>query len=297
MSISKLQDEIIKLNPLQASFIQASIEGLTQEENDTFCNYLNYCSKIGISLIFLAQSYDLIVKDTFKEQIYFKRNKKYRFSKYSEVADSVYNSKQYMQKYMYGLAISAFLWPNHRAMHRYFLDVLPTNITGKYLEIGPGHGFYFVQSMKRTNFSHYTGVDISPISVALTKSILKENATESYDNYEIIQSDFFSWSNENKFDFVVMAEVLEHVEQPQQFLNKIHNILTTGGEAFITTCINAPAIDHIYLYQCVDSLLSQIKESNFSITSQLVVPYDNLTLEQTMALSLPVNIALLIKKI
>ncbi|MFT5755360.1 MAG: 2-polyprenyl-3-methyl-5-hydroxy-6-metoxy-1,4-benzoquinol methylase [Alteromonadaceae bacterium] len=297
--LKKLQEEIIKLNPLQASFIKKNLNELTKAELNSFNTYISYCMEIGADIIFLAESYDLIVKDTFKEQVYFKRNKRYRFSKYDEVADSVYNSDEYMKKYMFGLAISAFLWPNHRVMHQYFLAILndtPSNKEAEYLEIGPGHGFYFMQSMKNTNFSHYTGVDISPTSVELTKSIISSAHFGSYSNYNIIESNFLSWTSEKKFDFIVMAEVLEHVEQPLLFLEKSHEILTNSGTAFITTCINAPAIDHIYLYDSVKHLSSQVSKAGFKIISELVVPYVELSLEETMKQMLPVNIAMYITK-
>ena len=290
--VKKLADEITKLNPMQAKFIQSSLNSLSADEIELFQHYLSYCLKSNIAMDFLAQAYHLIVKDTLTEQIYFKRHKKYRYSSYDEVASSVYMSEEYMSKYMYGLALSAFLWPNHRQLHHFFLQRLPKEKTGKYLEVGPGHGFYFMQSMRHCNFEHYQGVDISPTSVQLTNDILASNQFGNFTDYSIRQENFLTWKNDESYDLIVMAEVLEHVENPAEFLNKIKQLLAPNGSAFITTCINAPAIDHIYLYQTVEQLKDQIAQANFVINAELIVPYAELSLEQSLEQRLPVNIAL-----
>lgn len=290
--INSLIVEIVSLNPLQASFLKNSVDSLNDDDRRSFGTYIEYCLDGGYDLTFLAKSYDLIVKDTFREQVYFKRHKRYRYSSFSQVADSVYFSDEYMEKYMYGLAISAFLWPNHRAMHHFFLDELPRNISGCYLEIGPGHGFYFMQSMLRAAFSSYTGIDISPTSVAMTKDILESKRFGSFSGYNIIQSDFLAWEPSRRYEYIVMSEVLEHVENPCDFLLKIRDVLSPEGKVFITTCINAPAIDHIYLYENLGQLEDQVKNSGLRVSNELVVPYNSLSLDESMAQKLPVNVAM-----
>lgn len=288
----ELIQEISKVNPLQGTFVEDNIVKLSTEEKKLFASYLNYCEKNGVSISFLASSYDLIVRDTFKEQVYFQRYKHYRYSTYLEVAQSVYHSPEYMSKYMYGLALSAYLWPNHREIHNFFLSQLPKNNANDYLEVGPGHGFYFMQSMRDNHFKHYTGVDISATSVEMTKHILSSDHFGKFNNFDINQCDFLNWETNKKFDFIVVAEVLEHVEKPQLFLKKIKELLTPKGKAFITTCINAPAIDHIFLYKTTDELLAQITSEKLTVSEQLIVPYMNLSLEESMNQQLPVNIAM-----
>jgi len=290
--IQKLIEEIETLNQLQSSFLKESIKAAEAKDIETFSAYLGYCVNKGISISFLAASYDLIVKDTFKEQVYFQRHQRYRHSSYDDVANSVYQSEEYMTKYMYGLALSAFLWPNHRALHNFFLGEVMQNRTGSYLEVGPGHGFYFIQSMRCGGFSHYKGVDISPTSVTMTQDIIESKYFGDFQNYEIECSDFLASNIEDRYDFIVMSEVLEHVEKPLLFLKKIKVLLKERGAAFITTCINSPAIDHIFLYSSLDMLTEQIEQAGLKISNRLVVPYANLSLEESMRKLLPVNVAM-----
>lgn len=294
--LAQLLTEIGRINPLQTRFLEQSLSDLTEHEICTFFQYLNYCLAHGITIEYLAKSYDLIVKDTFREQVYFRRHGHYRYRTYDEVANSVYHHPEYMNQYMYGLALSTFLWPNHLAMYRFFIDTLPKQRAGRYLEVGPGHGFYFMQAMHHSQYDFFQGVDISATSVEMTNSILASKDFAKSPNYLITQSDFFKWDSQKKFDCLVMAEVLEHVEQPLAFLQQLHLLANNGAHVFITTCINAPAIDHIYLYPNIESLRLQINESGFSIRNELVIPYMGKTLEQTNYYKLPINIAMVLDK-
>jgi 2-polyprenyl-3-methyl-5-hydroxy-6-metoxy-1,4-benzoquinol methylase len=290
--ITDLVGTIVRLNPMQKPFLDNSIRLLQADEIEILDRYITFCLENGLDMALLAQSYNRIVKDTFKEQVYFQRHKRYRYASYQEVADAVYFNRDYMHQYMLGLALSAFLWPNHRELHHFFLAELDRASVGDYLEIGPGHGFYLMQSMRLARFRTFTAVDISPTSVAMTESILQSRQFGPFNHYRIYQSNFLEWSDARQYDFIVMAEVLEHVEQPDVFLGKIRHLLSENGRAFITTCINAPAIDHIYLYTSVEQLAQQITQAGLAMISQRIVPYGELTLAASMEKQLPVNIAM-----
>ena len=286
-----LYEAITCLNPIQANAIEKSYQHLTQEEKSRLEHYLEFSCQAGYSIKELASSYDLIVKDTFKEQMYFRRHGHYRHSSYQDVENAVYQNPKYMTSYMLGLAITGFLWRNHLELLRYYDQWLETNVHGNYLEVGPGHGMYFLQSIKSKKFDSCLGVDISPSSICLTKELLSYVLTEGEYNYELVLADFLNWEPQKKFDVVVMAEVLEHVEIPENFLRKIHQITNPGGMIYITTCINAPAIDHIYLYRDVDEVSKQVLASGFSIVDELVVPYEGTSMSQSINEKLPINIA------
>lgn len=292
-NIQNLINEILFINPLQASFLQDSLKQLTQEELDGLNTYINFCLSISIDIGYLAKCYDLIVKDTLKEQIFFKKHGKYRYSSYKEVAAKVYLNDDYMQMYMYGLAITSFLWPNHRSLKNFFFKVLPRTKKGKYLEIGPGHGFYFMTSLALTAFDLFEGIDISPKSVEMTKTILKSKLFGEHKNYKIYCKDFFDGDMPlHNYDAVVSGEVLEHLEDPVAFLKRIKQISRKDAFIYVTTCINAPAIDHIFLFKSVEHLVGLINTAGLEVKQKFVAPYFKLSLEETVKQELPLNIAL-----
>lgn len=290
--LGELTRAIVAANPMQRSFLDTSIQSMSDEEIQTLEAYLNYCTRAGQAIEYLGQCYSLIVKDTLREQFYFQKHKRYRYSTYAEVADSVYLNDEYMEMYMHGLAITSFLWPNHREMRRYFLQRMPRDVTGRYLEIGPGHGIYLLSAMQNTAYDFFEGIDISPKSIELTKNVLESGHFGKFSNFGLHCRDFLGESTPHQqYDAIVMGEVLEHVEDPAAFLSTIRALATKESFIYITTCINAPAIDHIYLFDSLNSLERIIESSGLLVTDKLVVPYENMSLEESVKQRMPVNVA------
>src|SRR4051812_49609411 len=92
--------EVGRLNPLHVDFMKKSTSELAPDESERLETYLNYCLDSGLTLEYIARSYDTIIRDTLREQVYFKRHGHYRHSSYAEVAGSVYHNPDYMDRYM-----------------------------------------------------------------------------------------------------------------------------------------------------------------------------------------------------
>ena len=290
-------EEIVRINPLQSSFVESSLHDATPEEREELANYIRYCENQSLDISYLAQCYDVIVKDTLREQVYFQRHGRYRYSTFAEVADSVYFDDDYMSKYMHGLAITAWLWPNHREMHRYFASTLPKEKKGTYLEVGPGHGVYMMTAMKQSRYERFEGIDLSPTSVAMTSALLESRDVPDGASYEIYCSDFLKDElKQTSYDAIVMGEVLEHVEEPLEFLQKIRDLASKDAYIFITTPINAPAIDHIYLFDSFAAIEDLVSQAQLSVRDYLEIPYPGETVEQSVEQRLPINVALVLGK-
>jgi 2-polyprenyl-3-methyl-5-hydroxy-6-metoxy-1,4-benzoquinol methylase len=153
-----------------------------------------------------------------------------------------------------------------------------------------------MSAMRTGRFEEYLGVDISDTSVGLTRSILRSRLFGDFKNYEIRQGDFLSLNLERstRFDFLVMSEVLEHLEQPERFLAKLREYAAPQAHIFITTCINAPAVDHIYLYTSQDHVRGQVRDVGLSIERELWLPYVGLSLDESLDRKLPVNLAMVL---
>jgi len=295
--VDTLLAEIVRINPLQSSFIESSLDGATQDDVRDLNDYIVFCERNSLGIPYLAECYDLIVKDTLREQLYFQRHKRYRYSTFAEVADSVYFDDDYMGKYMHGLAITAWLWPNHREMHRFFASRIPTTERGTYLEVGPGHGVYMLTAMNRSAYDRFEGIDLSPTSVEMTRALLASHEESSESAYEIYCSDFLKDElRQDNYNAIVMGEVLEHVEEPLVFLEKIRVLAADDAFIFITTPINAPAVDHIYLFESYEDIEELVTQAGLSVRESLLIPYPGQSVEESLAQCLPVNVALVLKK-
>jgi len=287
---------IAKIDKLQKSFLQSAVENLSDEDIAMLDGYILHCIEKGTNFSDLAESYKLICKDTLREQIFFQRHGQYRHSKYEDVASDVYHNDDYMAKYMHGLALTAFLWPNHLKMKDFFLQTFPRDKTGRYLEIGPGHGLFFMNAMRHGAFDTFEGVDISRKSIEMTETLLRNEFPGESANYKLVHQDFLKQPSAEKYDAIVMGEVLEHVENPDAFLKKMHDLSNPGAYVFITTCFNCPAIDHIYLFRSHNDLAEIVHSSGFEIKEELQVPYTGLSIEESEKQRLPINVAMVLSR-
>lgn len=298
--VDELMTRIVEKNPLQKSFVSQVASGgaVTADDIDALGRYVSYAVASGQTVDELAASYDQIVRDTLREQIFFKRHGRYRFSRFDDVASSVYFDAGYMCRYMHGLAITSFLWPNHAAIRRHFEAVvrsIPKPRRQRYLEIGPGHGFYLTAAA-RAGFAHVEGIDLSPTSVALTRSIVESQAFGPKDACVIREGNFLSADFSAPFDVVVMGEVLEHVEEPRLFLRRIREVLKPGGTAYVTTCANSPAVDHIFLFRSADEVRELCESEELTAVDVFALPYVGTTVAESERSKLPINVALVLTR-
>lgn len=297
--VSRLVEQIVSANPMQRRFLEYALAGLSNAERSEFNHYLGFWLATGEAGIEdIARSYNQIVQSMIVEQTFFRRNRRYRFARYEDVADSVYGSEEFMRPYMMGLAVSTYLWPNHTAISRFFRSVLPRAPHGQYLEVGPGHGVFFIEALKSGRFEACLGVDISATSIAMTRRLLDSGWFGRFGRYELMLSDFLSAElPRHGFDTVVMGEVLEHVERPDMFMARIRELCRPGAFAFVTTVVNAPAVDHIYLFEEPEAVRELLQAAGFRIGAELLVPYVSTTLDETMAKRLPLNVAFQIEPV
>ena len=297
-NVAELVENIKALNKFQKNSIDPIIESLTKEEMDLFDTYIKHFVSTGLSIAFLAESYDFFCRETAKEQFYFMRNKKYRYSSFEETSSLVYFNKDYMWKYMHGIAVTLFLWEAHIEMRRFFEDVIPKDKSGTYLEVAAGHGLHLMRAMHLSAYDKFEGIDISPTSVGMTQAILKNKVFGDFDpaKYNIYEQDFFKMDEGRSYDAIVAGEVIEHIEDAVGFLKKINGLANPDAFIFVTTCINAPEPDHIFLFDSLEHLENIVNESGLKISNKCVVPHIGLTLSQAKEKLMPINIAMVLEK-
>jgi 2-polyprenyl-3-methyl-5-hydroxy-6-metoxy-1,4-benzoquinol methylase len=283
------------LNPLHHRFLTDALSALGESDRDELLQYFGFCIHKGLDLTYLAEAYNLIVTDMQVEQIFFRRNKRYRHTRFAEVANSVYFDDSYMRRYMHGLALSTFLWPNHRVMRDFFIRTFPPSLAGHYLEVGPGHGYYFLKSAALGKFKSMVGIDISASSVELTRDLLRYFGLLE-GRVSIIQADFGSFESDKVFSCIVMGEVIEHLEQPDVFLTKIATLANERTHIYVTTAINSPAIDHIYLFRSSEDVERLARACGLATVQKLCLPHAGMTLEEAQDRGMPVNAAYIMRK-
>ena len=276
---------IEKINPLHGKYLDGILCSFKQSESEDCERLLEFYQIQGKSINSIADSYLMFVNDTLEETKYFMEHDEYRYHKFSEVAEAVYYDEQYMEKYMIGLSLSLYLWEQHRKCISYFEEVCSNYISpgSSYLEIGPGHGKYFCDVVKHRECERYVAVDISETSLKMTQDILRFFCTEKEIERCVFScEDFIKMGHSQKYDFIVMCEVLEHVEHPSLLLRNLHNCLKQGGHAFVSVPINAPEKDHICLFRSIEEVVNLMEQSGVSVLDQRAFCTKNKTLKQAI---------------
>ena len=276
-NLAKITDKIAEGNPLQKKKI---INQLKKYDNKT----LSDLEKIALDIIIVSKKNKFTIKniskfyndlciETMQEQLYLKKFNTYRSIKEKKSNLKLYNSNFKMKKYILALMLTQIYWNSHVQIFKWYKKKIK-NLNLKYfLEIGSGHGLLSKELIKKKNLK---GVicDISQQSLNFTKNILG-NFIKS-NKIEFKKIDFFDLKPNKKFDFVVMGEVIEHVDNPIKFLKKVKTIITKDGKIFISTCANCAQVDNIYHFKSIEQIRNLIKKTKLRIISELISPSEKI---------------------
>ena len=279
-------------------FIANRDDNFINEFNDFLDLYIEYLEKNKLTIEYGIDAYLKMINDMLRCQIKFMKTGKYPVSKTQEAVDNVYNNKTKMLSYMIGLALSQYLWNTHYEMFNHLTSEVKKNKNkiNSYLEIGPGHGLFLKNAIDILNDDvKVTAIDISPVSLDISKSIINH----FYPNKEVsfINEDVLNLNLDSAYDFIVMGEVIEHVENPKLLLNKIEKLLKTNGKAFISTCVNCPMIDHLYHFKTVNEIREMLNKCGLDVISEKVLPVENLPMLEIVDKKITINYSAIVNKL
>ncbi len=290
--VEELIEKIGEKNEFQRKILTE--QSFSDGELDQLERFLEFnIRKRNKTLDDLVDAYLFVVDMAWEETYYFLEHGHYRNSTYEDVADSVYGNPEYMEQYMTGLSILDYLMISHLKMIRYFKENL-RNWHGRYLEIGPGAGQLLVTAIERGDFQSFTSCDISETSVDLSNRYLEFLGWQ--EKCKVEKRDFFAFDSADPYDCIVMGEVLEHVEDPQAMLNKIYELLSIGGIAYVTTVINTPTLDHIYLFSDKEQVLKMAENVGFIVKDYLLATAGDISLDLAERKKRAINIAMILGK-
>ena len=248
---------------------------MQQQLQDFLNQYGPVLQELSLKQTDLAESYLVMLEDVLNARLEFMRSGSYCCPDFATAQATVYQDRRRMTGYMLGLAVSYFLWPHHFALLSYYKECLaglPTQ--PRCLEIGSGHGLFSATLLQqRTDWRALDIVDISPASLAMTQSILRQIVSEQRrDDLSFIQADVTRQESPGGYDWVTMGEVLEHVEDPLRLLQGVRVRLAPGGRLFATTCANSPAVDHVYHFHSIEEIRQLCQRAGLRIVSEWVAP-------------------------
>lgn len=112
----------------------------------------------------------------------------------------------------------------------------------KILDVACGKGD-FIHFLSKNGALKAVGIDIQSEEIKVAKSYAKR---EKINNSEFIDGDFFNWNTDEKFDYIVSNEALDHILDLERTLSKMKSLLKDDG-TIINICSDfwkGPVSDH-----------------------------------------------------
>ncbi len=293
---SYIINKIEKENPIHAKKLKNSYSELDEAYKDKFEAFFQRYERMlfqsKLNLDYAVSSYLRFCGDMLSEQMNFLRTGKYSNTSFEEVNKNVYDNPEVMNYHMHGLLVSQFLWTHHYQTFRFFTNRFKkyAGLSNNILEVGGGHGLYTSEVLTQLQHDYtFDMVDISASSIALSKSMVDSNRI----NYHL--QDIYAFNPRNKFDFIIMGEVLEHVEDPVALMKKLNEMGASDAKGFITTPCNAPSIDHIYLFRNSEEVKEVMAASGWRMVEDFEV-YSEPKKAHKNSVSVPMIYAAFIQK-
>lgn len=272
MFLSKLLSEIESNDKLHSKRVSSNIEYIKRSHPNEFVEIMKlifgYYDEFNLSAEQISKDYLKMISDYRKDGVFFYKYGKYRCENQQMAFENVYSKPDVMSYYMNALLISQILWKHHFDIYIYFqsqlLKYFNKSSRLKILDVGPGHGFF--SYLVKKNFESYEKmdlVDISETSLLMTKKIIGFDSNKI--NY--YNKDIFLFREQSKYDFIVLGEVVEHLDRPKEILEKLSSLLSDDGLFWITTPTNSPAIDHVYLFRNRKEVLDLVESAGLEVVN------------------------------
>ena len=132
------------------------------------------------------------------------------------------------------------------------MDLLPSKEFLNVLNAGCGSGEMNILLAQNKTWN-VTGIDVDEESILLSQKLKKEN---NLDNLNIIKSSIEDHIPLEKYDIIVSNDVLEHIEDDREAINKLSLLLKKDG----VLCVSVPSLNFLFGYH--DVMLGHYRRYN-----------------------------------
>ncbi len=220
---------------------------------------------------------------------------RYANTSYAGRYEELYSRRERMDDYLWGVYLTNFLWAHHTEICLFYHDRFLSRLGpgAEIVELAPGHGGWGVWALSRVPGSRLRGFDVSPSSIAISRSVA--TAAGVAGRAEYAERDVLKMAEmpEGTADAIICCFLVEHLENPADLLAVIARLLRRSAPAFLTGAITAAQDDHIHEFRRESDLVRLCEEGGFRVLETLSV---NPRRTLPKARFLPRSMALVIQK-
>jgi hypothetical protein len=284
--LAQVIDVISSISPFQ----KKSIIRQCENGDDRYLNFAESVVERMVKVVeredaleYIAKTYLWYTKTIRVEEMFFSKEKKYRYDDYETVYEKVYGRDDYMIDYVVGLGMTQIFWPNHWDIFKFFLDnfiprVKEFNIGA---EIGVGHGLFHSEFLKGCPNMSSTLLDISPSSLMMTKKMIAATGVDLTRVSDVLCDVQKEIPLENKsLDALLLGELIEHIQDGESVMTKLSTKMSKSGICYFSSAANSPAEDHILLFRTINEIRDFIRTCGWKIQDEHLGTLNNMSIEE-----------------
>ena len=268
--VKRCEEMLSKMAPYMSSTVGKGRVAFGDMWEESFDETLQYLFSDQARMENAIEGYIRFALEATRLQKRFEKERRYIPKSYQEASETVYHNEEYMLNlYLPGILLSHYLWPHHYRQLSYFHDNFVPRVLASadksFCDVGVGSGFYSRQLLSASPTSIGIAFDIS--TYAQSYATQQVSAFGLLNRWQCKLQNVLTQNPEQTWPVVTSVEVLEHLEDPVSFLHQLRRMLRKGGVGFITAALTAPNEDHIYLYNCAEDVLLQLRMVGLEIIS------------------------------
>ena len=183
------------------------------------------------------------------------------------------NEEKMLNIYLPGLilahAVTILVYTKCHLFFNEFLNKIKPGAVG--VDVGFGEGFYLLEIMENIKNSKCYGFDISAHSLKFAPRLFQQAGIDEK-RYTLSLGDIRKnlLLEDNSMDFAVIAEVIEHITNPENALSELSRVLKKDGLLFLSTVKDSNHMDHITNFPSSEYVEEMIENAGFKVMAKSI---------------------------
>jgi SAM-dependent methyltransferase len=201
-----------------------------------------------------------------------------RFDRTGRYPASCYADVESIDLEQYNLALLlSFVVTIHRfEILQHLVDFLDAPCPGphRFLSVGYGTGYELKLALEQLSGWEMDAFERSHEVAAYAEDLLRyfECRTDCLHLQEFPLEHGDVGPYEGRYGKVVLCEILEHLERPEEALSNTRLVLHPEGRAFLTMAVNIAQEDHIFLYRSPEQARRQVEAAGLTVHQEWIAP-------------------------
>ncbi|MFK7920518.1 MAG: methyltransferase domain-containing protein [Bacteroidia bacterium] len=284
-------DKIAAKNPRHAQKLRLDLQDWDQNALDRFDRfydrYENYLDKEGHELDYGVDAYLQIIEKTLQERMRLSLGNRL-FSEPQLTPEAATDSEIHLN----GMMLARFLWRQQFSLSRFYQETLGDYVEGplRYLELCGDQWVWVEDTMDLISWTgSYEVMEFNEGTSDLAHDYMSGRPIS------FLKADLDSFEPKDKYDLIVLGQILGRMEDPLRTLLQIKDLLNQNGTVFFSATVNAPVRSRRG-FSSLHILKELISEAGFAVEKDITIISNDLPMDRVEPLKAAISYGAFLKK-